>query len=160
MPQQSLINKKILQKPDDLDISEDFPLSEDEIQEEPQTRQQMKKSVADESKNDGLSKSERQDMPSDNLKQSDKLDALQIRKRARIPKIAHHRQKNSEKANWKDLEFDILNELKDENEKHDHDDGQDPDRDSQVVLNNMVGDNWHNNQTVQVNATIHTISGL
>jgi hypothetical protein len=51
----------------------------------------MKKSVADESKNDGLSKSERQDMPSDNLKQSDKLDALQIRKRARIPKIAHHR---------------------------------------------------------------------
>ena len=68
MPQPSLINKKILQKPDDLDISEDFPLSEDEIQEEPQTRQQMKKSVADESKNDALSKSERQDMPSDNLK--------------------------------------------------------------------------------------------
>ena len=76
MPQPSLMNKKILQKPDDLDISEDFPLSDDEVQEEPQTKQQVKQSVADESKNDALSKSERQDMPSDNLKQSDKLDAL------------------------------------------------------------------------------------
>ena len=76
MPQPSLTNKKILQKPDDLDISEDFPLSDDDVQEEPQAKEQIKKSVADESKNDAQSKSERQDMPSDNLKQSDKLDAL------------------------------------------------------------------------------------
>lgn len=76
MPQPSLINKKILQKPDDLEISEDFPLSDDEIQEVPQGKVQVKKSVADESKNDAQSKSERQDMPSDHLKQSDKLDAL------------------------------------------------------------------------------------
>lgn len=74
-PQAIIHHKKILQKPD-LDISEDFPLSDDEIQEEPQPNEKVKKSVANDSQNDALYKSERQDFPSDNLKQSDKLDAL------------------------------------------------------------------------------------
>ena len=56
------------------------------------------------------------------------------------------------------MEFDILNELADENEKHDHDDdGRDPGRDGKMLLD---GDYWYNYQSAQVDVTIHTISGL
>jgi hypothetical protein len=55
-------------------------------------------------------------VPSEYIKQSDKgkLDAMQIRKREPQPKGMNQRYKNSEKANWKDLELDIMNERKED----------------------------------------------